>query len=93
MHLEEGGLSVQDTRASDGRTNMLRYLAKRLVSEEPPHAVLSTQAPHVLSAPLKTSLMVDTSHLGSPSALCSAGSKGLYVLLVLPASANNAAAS
>ena len=37
---------------------MLRYLAERLVSEEPPQAVLSMQVPHVLSAPLKTSLMV-----------------------------------
>ena len=52
---------MQDTRTSDGRNNMLRYLAKRLVSEEPPQAVLSTQVPHVLSAPLKTSLMVSTS--------------------------------
>ena len=49
---------LQDTRAADGRTNMLRYLAERFVSEEPPQAVLSTQVPHVLSAPLKTSLMV-----------------------------------
>ena len=37
---------------------MLRYLAERLVSEEPPQAVLSIQVPHLLSAPLKTSLMV-----------------------------------
>lgn len=53
---------VQDTRTADGRNNMLRYLAKRLVSEEPPQAVLSTQVPNVLSAPLKTSLQVGTSH-------------------------------
>lgn len=50
--------SPQDTRTADGRTNMLRYLAERLVSEEPPQAVLSMQLPHVLSAPLKTSLAV-----------------------------------
>ncbi len=40
---------------------MLRYLAKRLVSEEPPQAVLSTEVPIVLSAPLKTSLVVGLS--------------------------------
>ena len=49
---------VQDTRASDGRTNALRYLAKRLVTDEPPQAVLSTEVPHVMSAPLKMSLLV-----------------------------------
>ena len=40
---------------------MLRYLAERLVSEEPPQAALSRQLPHVLSALLKTSLAVRSS--------------------------------
>ena len=52
---------MQDTRAADGRNNMLRYLGKRLVSEDPPQAVLSTEVPTVLSAPLKTSLLVSPS--------------------------------
>ena len=61
-HKIRGGLILvlQDTRAADGRTTMLRYLARRLVSEEPPQAVLSTEIPHILSAPLKTSLMVQS---------------------------------
>ena len=49
---------MQDTRASDGRTNALRYLAKRVVTDVPPQAVLSTEVPHVMSAELKVSLMV-----------------------------------
>ena len=52
---------MQDTRAVDGRNNMLRYLGKRLVSEDPPQAVLSTEVPTTLSAPLKTSLLVSLS--------------------------------
>ena len=49
---------VQDTRTSDGQTNALRYLAKRLVTDKSPQAVLSTEVPHVMSAPLKMSLLV-----------------------------------
>ncbi len=56
---------------------MLRYMAERLVSEEPPQAVLSTQVPHVLSAPLKTSLMVRS----SLPALCQCSAFSLSPLL------------
>lgn len=48
----------QDTRSRDGKTTLLRYIAAQLCTAEPPHALLSDEAPHVVCPALQTSLSV-----------------------------------
>ena len=58
---------VQDTRSRDGRTTLLQYVARRLASAQPPHALLSEEAPAVVSSSLKTSLLVISALLSQRS--------------------------